>query len=104
MNATDLGLRFELTETLALELYGGKRARIKGQFAKLEPLPDGNFAVTFKTSRETFRPIRCVVAGVNSTALNKLSDGDDLTVTGTIAGFTESRYFVTVEDCVVDGS
>lgn len=102
LEATELGFAFESAEARATELYVGKRARIRGQFGKSEPLADGNFAVTFKTSRETFRPVRCVVHAADSAALNDLSSGDPITVTGMIDGFSESRYFITVEDCSID--
>jgi len=101
VEATDLASAFEESEAHAIDLYNGKRARIHGLFARSEPLADGRIAMTFKTSIETFRPVRCIFDPVNSIALNEFNDGDQLAIIGAIEGFRDSKYFVTVEDCVV---
>ena len=102
VDATELASAFERREPDAIELFGGKHGRIKGIFAKTEPLADGHIAMTFKTSIETFRPVRCIFDAAASTALNTLAAGDEVTVTGKIVGFADSRYFVTVDDCLID--
>jgi exonuclease VII large subunit len=102
VNATELASAFEARESEALELYDGKHGRIKGVFAKSEPLADGHMAMTFKTSIGTFRPIRCIFDVTSANALNRLVAGDEVTVTGRIVGFAESRYFVTVEECLIE--
>ena len=101
VDATELASAFEGSESKAAELYSGKIGRIHGQFAKYERVADGQFAMMFKTSKETFRPIRCIFDSSSSSALSRLTTGDRVTVTGNIAGFSESRYFVTVEDCLI---
>ena len=102
VEATQIASAFEAAEDRAMELYSGKRARIRGQFARSESLADGNLAVTFKTSIGTFRPVRCIFHGGQSSVWNQLSSGGEINVTGRIDGFTESRYFITVDDCVVE--
>lgn len=102
VTASDLAAAFEQSEARASELYVGKLARLTGSFSKTEPLADGHIAMTFKISRETFRPVRCIFDATASTGLNKLSAGDYVAVTGKIAGFAESRYFVTVDECLIE--
>jgi hypothetical protein len=102
VTAGDLASAFEENDIRATQLYAGKRTRISGAFARSEPLPDGNVALIFKTSRETFRPVRCIVDAVAAARLNKMTDGQELSVNGTVVGFSESRYYVTVEKCVAE--
>ena len=100
--ATDLASAFEQSEDTAVELYGGKLGRISGEFEKAEPLGDGRIALTFKRSIETFRPVRCIFSAAAPEALERFAAGDPITVVGKIGGFRESKYFVAVEDCVID--
>lgn len=102
VTAGDLSYAFEENDVRAAHLYTGKRARISGTFARSEPLADGNVAMIFKTSKETFRPVRCIFDAVAAASLNSMSDGQELSVSGTVVGFSESRYFVTVDQCVAE--
>lgn len=104
VTAGDLASAFEENDIRATQLYAGKRARINGVFARSEPLADGNVALIFKTSKETFRPVRCIFDAVAAASLNRLSDGEELSVRGTVVGFSESRYFVTVDNCVAESA
>lgn len=103
VTAGDLASAFEENDIRAAQLYAGKRARISGVFARSEPLADGNVAMIFKPSKETFRPVRCIFDAVEAGSLNRLSDGQELSVSGTVVGFSESRYFVTVDNCLAEG-
>ena len=102
LDATELASAFEKSEVNATGLYTRKRARISGFLSKLEPLPDGRMSIIFRTSTETFRPVRCVFGSNTSDGLNEPVKGDPITVAGRIAGFTDSGYFVSVEDCVIE--
>jgi hypothetical protein len=102
VEAIELAAAFEQSEIRAIEMFVGKRARINGRFAKTESLSDGRIAMTFKSSKETFRPVRCVIDAEHSGELDELESGDPVTVIGEIQGFAESRYFVTVDACTLD--
>lgn len=102
IDATDLATAFEESDERAAELFGGRVGRINGHFAKSEPMSDGHIAMTFKRSIETFRPVRCIFDATDSTALNKFTADDEVSVTGRIGGFAESKYFVSVDNCVVE--
>ena len=102
VDANELAGAFEKSAERAAEVYTGKRARISGYFARMETLEDGRAAIIFKTSADTYRPLRCINASPDFTAgTGELDDGSPITVDGTIGGFTDSSYFVTVENCTV---
>jgi hypothetical protein len=102
IDASDLAREFESNELQAAQLYVGKRLRITGQFARSEAITDGRTALIFKTSKETFRPVHCVLSSTEATDLKRFSNGDEVTVAGEILGFAESKYFVAVDECVVE--
>ena len=101
LDATELVAAFERNETQAAELYLGKTALISGYFVKAERGDSGNYVITFKTSIETFRPVRCILGADDPATPGRFQRGDPLTVVGRITGFSDSKYFVTVDECSV---
>ena len=102
VDANELVAAFEKSAEHAAEIYTGKTARISGYFARMEKLDEGRAAILFKTSIDTYRPLRCVNSAADlARGIGDLDAGSPITVDGKISGFTDSSYFVTVEDCFV---
>ena len=102
VDANQLVAAFEKNAEQAAENYTGKTARISGYFARLETLDDGRAAIVFKTSIDTYRSLRCVNRAAElASRIAELDAGSPMTVDGKIGGFTDSSYFVTVDECFV---
>jgi outer membrane murein-binding lipoprotein Lpp len=97
IDAAEIVSAFERDEQSARRLYAGKRIRVAGYHSSVEQRPDGSLAMTLKTSISTFRPIRCVMRA--NADVEHLEPGTPVTVSGKVDGFSESTYYVLLEDC-----
>ncbi|MEP6923120.1 MAG: hypothetical protein ABI954_01535 [Pyrinomonadaceae bacterium] len=101
LKAVALVREFEENEVRATQLYTGKRVRINGFVNAVKAENNGSISLTFKTSISTYVPAQCYFSKADSNQLAQITGNQEVTVEGTVRGFSESKFSVALDNCSI---